>query len=127
MELMILPLLRRGLLTRSWSRVGLRSGVRLGTGLSGPTSSVSMGVVPPMFSAAEVLPSGAVSAAFRTSPWPGEVLWDNTSVSSAACGGEARGGVLLSIISGANEFPEDDDCWGRSRAGLKHIMICYNL
>ena len=75
-----------------------------------PPSSVSMGVVPPMFSAAEALPSGAVLATFRTSPWPGEVLWDNTSVSSAACGRKARGGVSLSIISGAKEFHADDDC-----------------
>ena len=82
-----------------------------------------------MFSAAEALPSGAVSAVFRTSPWPGEVLWDNTSVSSVARGGEARGGVSLSIISGANEFPEDDDCWGRSWAELKYVndMLSYNL
>src|SRR5215216_4508104 len=89
---------------------------------SGPPSSVSMGVVPPMFSAAEALPFGAVLAASRTSLLPGEVLWDNTSLSSAVGGGEARGGVSLSIISGAREFPEDDDSWGRSRAGLKHIM-----
>ena len=107
------------------------SGVVFGWGpdWSGPPSSVSMGVVPPMFSAAEVLPSGAVSAAFRTSPWPGEVLWDNTWVSSAACGREAHGGVSLFVIFGAKDFPEDDDCWGRSRAGLKYIIdiLSYNL
>ena len=75
-----------------------------------------------MFSAAEALPSGAVLLASRTSPTSGEVLWDNTSVSSAGGGGEASGGVSLSTISGAREFPEDDDSWGRSRAGLKHIV-----
>jgi hypothetical protein len=44
-----------------------------------------------------------------------------------ACGGEARGGDSLSIMSGAKEFPEDNDCWGRSWAGLKIIdMSPYN-
>ena len=28
------------------------------------------------------------------------------------CGEEARRGVSLSTISGAIEFPEDNDCWG---------------
>lgn len=45
-----------------------------------------MGFVPPMFSAVEALPYGTVFAAFRTYPWPREVLWDNTSVSSSTCG-----------------------------------------
>ena len=52
------------------------SGVVFGWGpdWSGPPLRVSMGPVAPMFSAAEALPSGAVSAAFRTSPWLGKVL-----------------------------------------------------
>ena len=87
-----------------------------------PPSPVSMGVGSPMFSAAEVLPSGTVWVASRTSPWPGEALRDNTSVSSVVVGGEARGGVSLSTISGAREFPEDDDSWGSSWAGLKHVI-----
>src|SRR5215216_3220078 len=100
-----------------------------GLDCSGPLSSVSMGVGPPMFSVAEALPSGAVLTDSRTSPFPGEVLWDSTSVSSAVGGGEARGGVSLSIISGSKEFPSDDDCWGRSLARLKstpYNVLDYN-
>ena len=82
-----------------------------------------MGDLPPMFSAAEALPSSAILAASYTSPWPNEPLWDN-SVSSMVVGGEARGGVSLSTVPGSSEFPEDDDSWGRSRGGLKHTIPC---
>src|SRR3989337_2547916 len=79
-----------------------------------------MGVAPPpMYLAAEVSPSGAFSAASLAPPRPGEVLRDNTSVSSAVIGEGARGGVSLSAISGGRELPSDSEGLGRSRAGLK--------
>ena len=48
-----------------------------------------MGVDFPLSLSIEVLPSAATFTASCTSPWPGEVLWDNTSVLSVAVGGEA--------------------------------------
>src|SRR3990170_3114179 len=96
---------------------GMMSG--WGTDCSGPPPSVAMGVAPSMSSAAEVLSSGAFSAAWLAPPWPGEVLQDNTSVSSTVIGEGARGGVSLSAISGGRELPSDSEGLGRSRAGLK--------
>ena len=37
-------------------------------------------------------------------------------------GGEAGEGDSLSIMFGPSEFPEDEDRWGRSRAGLQHAI-----
>ena len=86
-----------------------------------------MGVGFPMFSVAEVLPSGATLMASGTSPWLGGVLRDNTSVFSIAVGGEAGGGDSLSIMCEPSKFPEDDDCRGRSRAGLQYVIMCVRI
>ena len=72
-------------------------------------SLVSMGVGSPMFSAAGVSPFGAILAASCTSPCPGRVLRDNTSVLSVAVGEEAGGGDSLSIMFGPSEFPVVED------------------
>ena len=41
---------------------------------------------------------------------------------SVAVGGEIYGGDLLSIVFVPSEFPDDDDRWGRSRAGLQRAI-----
>ena len=81
-----------------------------------------MGVGSPMFSAAEVSPFGTILAASGTSPYSGRVLWDDTSVLSAAVGEEAGGGDSLSIMFGPSEFPEEEDRWGRTLTGLQHTI-----
>ena len=68
-----------------------------------------MGVGSPMCSVAEVSPFGTVLAAFGTSPCSERVLWDDTSVLSAAVGEEAGGGDSLSIMFEPSEFPEEED------------------
>ena len=67
----------------------------LGHVLLVPTRAASPGPL-----TVEILPSGAVSSVHRTAGWSGEIHWDDTSKSSALRGGEACGGVSLSIISG---------------------------
>ena len=109
--------------------MGLRSSIRLGDGLKGAH-------VPGLQSGRTTQAFGGRGIALwrrcispRVSSRPGKGLRDDTSASSALGGGEASGGDSLSIISGAKEFPEEDDCWGRSRAELKYIddMLSYNL
>ena len=72
--------------------------------------------------AAKVSPSGATLMASCVSAWPGEVLRDNTSVSSMALGEEAAGRDPLSITFGSSEFPEDEDRWRSERAGLQRMI-----
>lgn len=52
----------------------------------------------------------------------GEILSDDTSGSSAPCGGEAGGGVSLTIIS-KRRSPEDELCGEGLRAGLQQICL----
>ena len=54
----------------------------------------------------------------------GETLRDDTSGSSAPGGGEAGGGVSLSIISGRRS-PEDELCCEGLRSGLQDICLGY--
>ena len=70
-----------------------------------------MGVGSPMF-----------LAAFGTSPYSGRVLWDDTSVLSAAVGEEAGGGGSLSIMFGPSKFPEEEDRWGRTLTRPQHTI-----
>ena len=81
-----------------------------------------MGIFSPMCPAAEVSPSGATLTASFVSPWPGEVLQDNTSVSSMALGEEAAGRDPLSITFGSSEFPKDEDRWRSERAELQRMI-----
>ena len=85
----------------------------------GSPPSVVIGAASPRSSATEVLTSGALSTASFAPSRPGEVLRDDTSVSSMAIGEGARGGVSLSAISGGREFPSDNGVCGSSRGGLK--------
>ena len=67
---------------------------------------------------AEGLPSGLGGS--------GEILRDDTSGLSASRGGEARGGVSLSIFFGRRS-PEDELCREGLRSGLQFISIGYCL
>ena len=70
-------------------------------GSSGLFRLLSLGAECPGLWVAEGLPSGLGGS--------GEILRDDTSGSSASRGGEARGGVSLSIIS-ERRSPEDELC-----------------
>lgn len=72
-----------------------------------------------MSSVTEVLPSGAFSTASHAPSHPGDVLWDNTTVSSMATSAEAHGSVSLSAISGGRELPSDNGVFGSSHGRLK--------
>ena len=85
-----------------------------GPDLLGSPRSVVMGVTSPGPSATKVLTSGAFSMALLAPPRPGEVLWDDTSVSSMAIGEGARDDASLSACSGGREFPDEDDAFGIS-------------
>ena len=65
---------------------------------------------------AEGLPSGLGGS--------GEILRDDTSGSSASRGGEAQGGVSLSIISGRIS-PEEELCREGLRSELQDIRLGY--
>ena len=97
-----------GLLIRFQNRLCLGTVSSQGSDNLGPPSPVSMRVAPLMFSAAKALSYGTILVPSRTSSELGEILWDDTLVSSALGGEEACGGVSLSIISGGRS-PDDDD------------------
>ena len=87
-----------------------------------PPSPFSRGICSPVCPAAEVSPYGATLMASCTSPWPGKVLQDNTSVSSVALGEEAAESDPLSITFGSSKFPKDEERWGWARARLQRMV-----
>ena len=85
----------------------------------GSPPSIVMGVTSPSSSATEVLTSGVFSTASPVPPRLGEVLQDDTSVSSIEIGEGAHGGVSLSSCSGSREFPFENGVCGTSQGELK--------
>ena len=71
--------------------------------------------------------------ALSAPPWPGEILWDDTSVSSMAGREKARDGPSLSASSGGREFPDEDERFGILHGGFKYrqrykgFVMSYNI
>ena len=97
-----------------------------GPDCGGPPPLVVMGVAVPRSAASEVLTSGTFWTSSSAPPRTGEVLWDDTLVSSMAVGDGACDGPSLSASSGAREFLDDVEVFGISRGGLK-CKQRYNL
>ena len=119
MELLLRPLCQRGMLIQTRSHIGLRDGVRWGPKLLKPSTLGGRGDAVPRSATSEVLTSGAFWTASFAPPRPGEVLRDNTSVSSMAVGEGARDDASLSSCSGGREFPSDEGVFKISWGGLQ--------